>query len=63
MKQLEQSAEKAIEREEKPKDKILNIQVKFKTAEGRFEYGEMNITKQNRILMILRMRSSERSSR
>merc|ERR1712013_63711 len=45
MKQLEQSAEKAVEREEKLKDKILSIQVKFKTAEGRFEYGEMNITK------------------
>ena len=37
MKQLEQSAEKAVEREEK----------KFKTTEGRFEYGEMNITKLN----------------
>merc|ERR1739844_549095 len=47
MKQLEQSAEKAVEREEKLKDKILSIQVKFKTAEGRFEYGEMNITKLN----------------
>merc|ERR1711946_106937 len=47
MKQLEQSAEKAVEREEKLKDKILNIQSKYKMAEGRFEYGEMNITKLN----------------
>merc|ERR1712224_857792 len=45
MKQLEMSAEKAVEREEKLKDKILSIQNKFKAAEGRFEYGEMNITK------------------
>merc|ERR1711936_1137225 len=45
MKQLEQSAEKAVEREEKLKDKILSIQSKYKMAEGRFEYGEMNITK------------------
>merc|ERR1712048_959619 len=42
MKQLEQSAEKAVEREEKLKDKILSIQSKYKLAEGRFEYGEMN---------------------
>merc|ERR1712063_35144 len=47
MKQLEMSAEKAVEREEKLKDKILSIQSKFKTAEGRYEYGEMNITKLN----------------
>merc|ERR1719290_287815 len=47
MKQLELSAEKAVEREEKLKDKILSIQNKFKSAEGRFEYGEMNITKLN----------------
>ena len=47
MKQLELSAEKAVEREEKLKDKILNIQHKFKAAEGRYEYGEMNITKLN----------------
>merc|ERR1712089_75268 len=40
MKQLEKSAEKAAEREEKLKDKILSIQNKFKTAEGRYEYGE-----------------------
>merc|ERR1719245_2368967 len=45
MKSLEKSAEKAVEREEKLKDKILSIQQKYKAAEGRFEYGEMNITK------------------
>ena len=47
MKSLEKSAEKAVEREEKLKDKILQIQHKYKVAEGRFEYGEMNITKLN----------------
>jgi len=47
MKSLETSAEKAIAREEKLVDKIANIQNKFKLAEGRFEYGEMNITKLN----------------
>merc|ERR1712099_113765 len=47
MKSLEKSAEKAVEREEKLKDKILSIQQKYKAAEGRFEYGEMNITKLN----------------
>jgi len=47
MKSLEKSAEKAVEREEKLKDKIHTIQLKYKTAEGRFEYGEMNITKLN----------------
>ena len=31
--------------EEKLKDKILSIQNKFKSAEGRYEYGEMNIIK------------------
>ena len=36
-----------MEREEKLKDKILSIQSKYKLAEGRFEYGEMNITKLN----------------
>merc|ERR1712158_301325 len=45
--QLELSAEKAVEREEKLKEKILSIQNKYKVAEGRFEYGEMNITKLN----------------
>merc|ERR1712217_295901 len=33
--------------EEKLKEKILSIQNKYKMAEGRFEYGEMNITKLN----------------
>merc|ERR1712218_616795 len=47
MKSLEQSAEKAVAREEKLVDKIHNIQMKFKQAEGRFEYGEMNITELN----------------
>ena len=47
MKSLETSAEKAVEREEKLKEKINNIQNKYKMAEGRFEYGEMNITKLN----------------
>merc|ERR1711926_58454 len=47
MKQLEKSAEKALEREEKLKDKILQLQNKFKVSEARFEYGEMNITKLN----------------
>ena len=37
MKQLEKSAEKAVEREEKLKEKILSIQQKFKSAEGRCE--------------------------
>ena len=47
MKTLEQSAEKAVAREEKLMDKILQIQQKYIAAEGRFEYGEMNITKLN----------------
>ena len=47
MKQLEKSAEKAVDSEEKLKDKIFGIQKKFLAAEGRFEYGEMNITKLN----------------
>lgn len=47
MKSLEKSAEKALEREEKLKDKILQLQQKYKNAEARFEYGEMNITKMN----------------
>merc|ERR1712145_25346 len=47
MKTLEKSSEKALEREEKLKDKILQLQHKFKAAEARFEYGEMNITKLN----------------
>merc|ERR1712122_142672 len=47
MKSLEASAEKAVEREEKLKEKILSIQRKYKAAEDRFEYGEMSITKLN----------------
>ena len=47
MKTLEKSAEKAVEREEKLLDKIQNIQTKFNAAIGRYEYGEMNITKLN----------------
>merc|ERR1712036_40061 len=45
--QLEKSAEKALEREEKLVEKIYNLQSKYKTTEARFEYGEMNITKLN----------------
>ena len=40
MKQLELSAEKAVEREEKLKEKILSIQQKFKAAEGRWAQFE-----------------------
>jgi len=47
MKTLEKSSEQALEREEKLKDKILSLQNKYKAAEARFEYGEMNITKMN----------------
>jgi phage shock protein A len=47
MKQLEKSAEEAVEREEKLKDRILQLQQKYKAAEARFEYGEMKITKLN----------------
>ena len=36
MKQLELSAEQAVEREEKLKDKILQIKQKYKAAEGRY---------------------------
>merc|ERR1712095_130316 len=47
----EEELRRAIDRaelgEEKLKDKILSIQSKYKLAEGRFEYGEMNITKLN----------------
>merc|ERR1712219_90247 len=45
--QLETSAEKALEREEKLVEKIYNLQSKYKVTEARFEYGEMNITKLN----------------
>merc|ERR1712183_550421 len=47
MKQLEKSAEKALEREEKLVEKIYNLQSKYKVTEARFEYDEMNITKLN----------------
>merc|ERR1739844_743586 len=47
MKQLEISAEKATEREEKLKDKIHQLMERLKVAEARCEYGEMNITKLN----------------
>jgi len=47
MKVLEESATKAFEREEKLVNKILQLQAKYKAAEARFEYGEMNITKLN----------------
>merc|ERR1712018_587193 len=40
MKQLEKSAEKALEREEKLVEKILSLQNKYKVTEARFEYGE-----------------------
>ena len=44
MKQLEKSAEKAVEREEKLKDKILSIQQKFKAAEDRWIYERYALT-------------------
>ena len=47
MKQLEISAEKAQEREEKLKDKIHSLMERLKVAEARFEYGEMNVSKLN----------------
>ena len=47
MKQLEKSAEKALEREEKLVEKIHSLMQKYKVTEARFEYGEMNITKLN----------------
>ena len=47
MKQLEISAEKAQIREEKLKEQIHCLITKLKTAEARYEYGEMNITKLN----------------
>merc|ERR1712113_463521 len=40
MKQLEISAEKAIEREEKLTDKIHSLLERLKLAEARYEYGE-----------------------
>ena len=47
MKQLEISAEKAQEREEKLLDKIHTLLERLKVAEARFEYGEMNVSKLN----------------
>merc|ERR1712010_227644 len=47
MKQLEKSAEKALEREEKLVEKIYSLQNKYEITEAKFEYGEMNITKLN----------------
>ena len=47
MKQLEISAEKAQEREEKLKEKIHTLMERLKVAEARFEYGEMNVSKLN----------------
>merc|ERR1712115_401560 len=47
MKQLEKSAEKALERGEKLVEKIYSQQNKYKITEAKFEYGEMNITKLN----------------
>merc|ERR1712077_81589 len=48
--ELRRALERAELAEEKLKDKILQIQQKYKVAEGRFEYGEMNITKLNQRL-------------
>ena len=45
IKNLESSAEKALEREEKLVEKILSLQNKCKITGARFEYGGMNITK------------------
>jgi len=47
MKQLEVAEEKALIREEQYKDKILALMDRLKFADGRAEYGEMNITKLN----------------
>merc|ERR1712076_310081 len=41
MKQLEKSAEKALEREEKLVEKIYSLQNKYKITEAKFEYGEI----------------------
>merc|ERR1712203_29201 len=43
----EDECKRATEREEKLKDKIHTLLDKFKAAEARYEYGEMNITKLN----------------
>jgi hypothetical protein len=42
MKSLEKSAEKALEREEKLKDKILQLQNKYKAAEARYVNIQQN---------------------
>merc|ERR1712108_81576 len=47
MKQLDISAEKAQQREEKLKEQIHALITKLKAAEARYGYGEMNITKLN----------------
>ncbi len=44
MKSLEKSAEKALEREEKLKDKILQLQNKYKAAEARYVNTQHNRT-------------------
>merc|ERR1739844_13938 len=45
--ELRRALERAELAENKLKNIILQIQQKYKVAEGRFEYGEMNITKLN----------------
>ena len=47
MKELEVSEEKAILRQERYQSQIHALLQKLKEAEGRYEYGEMNITKLN----------------
>lgn len=47
MKTLEVSEERAYQREEKFKDQIMVLMNRLKVADGRAEYGEMNITKLN----------------
>ena len=42
---LEVSEEKAIQRQERYQSQIHSLLQKLKEAEGRYEYGEMNITK------------------
>ena len=44
---MKNQLKKTIKREEKLQVRILTIQHKFDTCEGRYEYGEMNITKLN----------------
>ena len=47
MKALEVSEERAVERQERYKGQIQTLLEKLKEAEGRYEYGEMHITKLN----------------